>query len=168
MKKMILYLIIGIIVLILALSFTRFEIKKKVEIQAPVEKVWNTIIDFKSYHEWNSQLEYLGGEVKPNGRLHLKLSVEGADPYEFKPTISHWQENERFAWLARTGLPRIFDGEHFFELKKIDDSTTLVTNREEYRGVLSLIMKNLPMMKGAPKGFEKMNLELKNHIENEK
>jgi len=168
MKKMILYLIIGIIVLILALSFTRFEIKKKVEIKAPVEKVWNHIIDFESYGEWNSQLEYLGGEVKPNGRLHLKLSVEGAEPYEFKPTISHWQENERFAWLARTGLPRIFDGEHFFELKKIDDSTTLVTNREEYRGVLSLIIKNLPMMKGAPEGFEKMNLELKNHIENEK
>ena len=44
-------------------------------------------------------------------------------------------------------MPRVIDGEHFFELERIDDNTTLVINREEYRGVMSLIMKNLPMMK---------------------
>ena len=167
MKKMILYFIIGLVVVVIALSFTSFEINEKVEIQAPVEKVWVTIIDFESYFEWNSQLEYLGGKVEPGRQLHLKLSATGAEPYAFKPIISHWEEHKQFAWLARTGLPRIFDGEHFFELEKIDDSITLVTNREEYRGVLSLIMKNLPMMKDAPTGFKKMNVELKNHIENE-
>lgn len=162
---MILYAIIGLLVLVIALSFTSFEINEKIEINAPVEQVWAAIIDFETYSEWNSQLKYLGGEVKPNGQLHLKLSAEGADPYEFKPDISHWEDNKRFAWLARTGLPRVFDGEHFFELQQIDDSTTLVTNREEYRGVMSLIMKNLPMMKTAPEGFQKMNKELKNYVE---
>lgn len=165
MKRMIVYIAIGLAVIILALSFTSFEINEKVEVNAPAEKVWAAIIDFESYSEWNSQLEYLGGEVKPNGQLHLKLSAEGAEPYEFKPSISHWEENKRFAWLARTGLPRIFDGEHFFELEQINDSTTLVTNREEYRGVLSLIIKNLPMMKEAPAGFRKMNRELKDYVE---
>ena len=165
---MILYTIIGLVVLVIALSFTSFEINEKIEINAPVEQVWKSIIDFDSYSAWNSQLEYLGGKVEPDGNLHLKLSAEGADPYEFKPVISHWEENQRFAWLARTGFPRVFDGEHFFELQRIDDSTTLVTNREEYRGVMSLIMKNLPMMKTAPEGFQKMNKELKNHIENKK
>jgi len=165
MRKMIIYIIIALVFLIIGLSLTSFEINEKVEIKAPIEKVWSTIIDFDSYSEWNSQLEYLGGEVKPNGKLHLKLSTEGAAPYEFKPTISHWKENEKFGWLAKTGLPRVFDGEHFFELEKIDDDTTLVINREEYRGVISLIMKNLPMMETAPKGFKKMNSELKNYIE---
>jgi hypothetical protein len=42
----------------------------------------------------------------------------------------------------------------------------LLVNREEYRGIISLIMKQLPMMKLAPKGFEKMDEELKNYIEN--
>ena len=168
MKKVILYFITGLLVILIVLSFTSFEINKKMEINAPVEKVWATIIDFESYSEWNSQLEYLGGTVEPGGQLHLKLSAAGAEPYEFKPTISNWEENKRFAWLARTGVQRIFDGEHFFELEKIDDSTTRVTNREEYRGVLSLIMKNLPMMKHTPEGFKKMNLELKNYIENER
>ena len=168
MKKMIVYPILGLVLLIGILSFTHFEINKKIKINAPAETVWSTIIDFDSYSEWNSQLEYIDGDVKPNGWLHLKLSVEGAEPYEFKPIISRWEENKSFAWLARTGLPRVFDGEHFFDLEKIDRNTTLLTNREEYRGVLSLVIKNLPMMKNAPAGFKKMNTELKTYIENEK
>ncbi len=162
------YIILGILIVFVGLSFTKFEIKEKVEINAPIEKVWSAIIDFESYHLWNTQLEYLGGEVKPNGQLNLRLSAEGTTPYAFKPTISHWKENEKFAWLSRTGLPRVFDGEHFFELTKTVNNSTLVTNREEYRGVLSLVIKNLPMMKNAAAGFQKMNRELKNYIENKK
>lgn len=150
------------------LSFTGFEINKKVEIQAPIENVWSAITDLGSYSKWNSQLEYIGGDVKPGGQLHLKLSADGATPYEFKPIISYWEENRCFAWLAQSGLPGIFDGEHFFELETIDDKTTLLTNREEYRGVMSLLIKHLPLMKNAPEGFDKMNSELKTYLENEK
>lgn len=150
---------------ILGLSRTQFEIRKDVVINAPPEKVWNAVVDFKNYKAWNSQLAYLGGEAKPHGTLHLKLSVKGTDPYEFTPLVSYWEENKRFAWLAETGFPRVFDGEHFFELQDMGNGKTLVVNREEYRGVLSLIIRNLPMMKNAPEGFELMNTELKRYCE---
>ncbi|MDX2246971.1 MAG: SRPBCC domain-containing protein [Bacteroidia bacterium] len=158
-------LLFSFILLLLILSFTQFEIRREIEIFAPPEKIWAAIIDFKSYKNWNTQLEYLGGEIVPQGNLHLKLSAEGADPYEFKPVISHWKENEQFAWLSRTSLPRVFDGEHFFELKPLEDGKTLLINREVYSGILSLIIRQLPMMKNAPQGFEKMNQELKTWIE---
>ena len=64
--------------------------------------------------------------------------------------------------LANAGL---FDGEHFFELERLPSGATRLTNREEYRGVLSLVIGRLPMMKSAPAGFEKLNVELKRHIE---
>lgn len=78
-----------LILLLVGLGSTSFEIKDQVNIYAPKEKVWATIIDFESCSEWNSQLEYSGGKVKPNGQIHQKLSADGADPYEFKPIISH-------------------------------------------------------------------------------
>jgi hypothetical protein len=157
---------LGIIVIILlVLSFTAFEVRKDIEISAPPSKVWQAVIAFDKYKNWNSQLQYLGGEVKPQSTLHLKLSVKGTDPYEFKPVVSHWEENKRFAWLAVTGVPRVFDGEHFFEIQDLGNGKTLVVNGEEYRGILSLIIKNLPMMQSAPEGFELMNTELKNYCE---
>lgn len=154
-----------IVLVIFLLSRTSFEIRDEIEINVSIEKVWAAIIDFESYKNWNSQLTFLGGSVQPNGKLHLKLSAAGANPYEFKPDISYWQENKQFAWIAKTGLPRIFDGEHFFELKDLGNGKTLLTNREEYRGVLSQLFKQLPMMKTAPDGFRKMNSELKNFLE---
>ena len=129
MKKAALYFVFILFTLIVALSFTSFEINEKIEIDASKEEVWNTIIDFDNYAQWNSQLAYLGGAVEPNGKLHLKLSAEGTDPYEFKPDISYWEENTKFAWIAITGVPRVFDGEHFFELEETADGKTLVTNR---------------------------------------
>jgi hypothetical protein len=156
--------VVGIVFL---LSLTRFEIRDDIEINAPAAKVWATVIDFNNYKNWNSQLTFLGGTVQPNGKLHLKLAAAGAAPYEFKPDISHWQEEKKFAWIGRTGLPRIFDGEHFFELTDLGNGKTLLTNREEYRGILSQVFRQLPMMKTAPEGFKKMNLELKHYIENQ-
>jgi hypothetical protein len=157
--------LISVLILILILSRTKFEVRHDVIINSPTQNVWETINDFNNYKNWNSQLFYLGGTIALNEVIHLKLSVEGATPYEFKPTISKWEEGKSFAWIARTGLPRVFDGEHFFEVTPNSDGTTTVVNREEYRGVLSLLMQQLPAMKLAPKGFEKMNAELKNFIE---
>lgn len=145
---------------LLALRFSRFEIRHEILIPAPVEQVWHTLIDFPSYSEWNSQLTYLGGEVKKGGLLHLRLAAAGADPYEFKPVVSYFEENTRFAWLAVTGVAGVFDGEHFFELSPAPGGSTRLINREEYRGILSQVMRHLPMMKQAPAGFVKMNEEI--------
>ena len=51
-----------------------FEIRDEIEINAPPDKVWATLIDFENYKNWNTQLTFLGGTVQPNGKLHLKLS----------------------------------------------------------------------------------------------
>jgi len=154
-----------VLLIVLVLSRTSFEIREHIEINASPDRVWAAIIDFENYKHWNSQLSFWGGTVQPKGKLHLKLAADGAQPYEFKPDISAWKEQQQFAWIAKTGIPRVFDGEHFFELKDLGGGKTLLTNREEYRGVLSQLFKQLPMMKTAPEGFKKMNLELKNYIE---
>jgi hypothetical protein len=165
MKRRRIWIALGAAAVVMALSRTQFEIRHTVDIDAPPERVWAAVVDFPGYAAWNSQLAYLGGTVELGGQLHLRLAAEGADPYEFKPTVSHLEENRRFAWIARTGLPRVFDGEHFFELERLPSGGTRLTNREEYRGVLSMIFQRLPMMKSAPRGFEKMNNELKRYIE---
>lgn len=148
-----------------ALSFSSFEVREEVIIDAPPDKVWAVIIDFPSYAEWNSQLAWLGGTAAPEATLKLRLSAEGADPYEFQPVVSHFEPNVRFAWLARTGAPRVFDGEHFFELEPLAGGKTRVVNREHYSGLLAPIIQRQPMMQGAPKGFVKMNDELKRRAE---
>jgi hypothetical protein len=95
------------------LSRTKFEVQNDVTINAPLEKVWETVIDLPNYNKWNSQLFHLDGKISLNEQIHLKLSVTGTAPYEFHPKISRWKEKQQLAWIAITGFPGVFDGEHF-------------------------------------------------------
>lgn len=155
----------ALVLLLGAASRTSFELREEVIIDAPPERVWAVIVDFPSYAQWNTQLAWLGGTAAPGEVLQLRLSAEGAQPYTFAPVVSHWEPNVRFAWLARTGLPRVFDGEHFFELFPVEGGKTRLVNRETYSGVLSRVMERLPMMARAPEGFVKMNAEYKARAE---
>jgi uncharacterized membrane protein len=64
-----------IAVLLIILSRTKFEVRHEITLDAPIEKVWQTVIDFEHYNQWNTQLSYLGGKIAPNEKLHLKLAM---------------------------------------------------------------------------------------------
>lgn len=156
---------VGIVVFVAALSRASFVVEERVEIDAPPRDVWAVLMDHTAYAAWNTQLGWLGGPASAGATLHLRLSVDGVAPYEFRPAVTALVEEQRFVWLARTGLPRVFDGEHAFVLVPLPGGRTLLTNREEYRGVLSPLLQRLPMMKLAPAGFAKMNREIKARVE---
>lgn len=159
------FYIIAFVLLYVTLSKTGFEIEEKVEINASVDEVWSALTNLRSYSRWNTQLHFLGGEVKLKGKIRLKLISEGIQPHEFKATISHWEKNRRLAWMAGTKIPGIFRGERFFELEEMSDNLTILTNREEYRGVLSSIVKLSPLIQTAPQAFQLLNTELKDYVE---
>lgn len=148
-----------------AASFSSFEVRAVVVIDAPPETVWSAIVDLPGHATWNHQLTHLGGAVEPGGTLHLRLSADGAEPYEFFAEVTQLERPTHFAWLGRTGLPRVFDGHHHFELEPLPDGRTKLVNRERYTGVLSPLMRRLPMMANAQPGFAAMNEDLKRHVE---
>lgn len=148
-----------------AASFSSFEVRADVVIDAPPEAVWSVLIDLPAHAAWNHQLTHLGGAVVKGEQLHLRLSADGAEPYEFFAEVTQLEAPKHFAWLGRTGLPRVFDGHHHFELEPLADGRTKLVNREQYSGVLSPLMRRLPMMANAQPGFAAMNEDLKREVE---
>jgi hypothetical protein len=146
-------------------SFWSFEVRHEVVIDAPPQAVWDVLIDLPRHAEWNRQLTFLGGRVARGERIRLRLSAEGADPYEFAAEVTHLEAPVRFGWLATTGFPGVFDGAHHFELEALPDGRTRVVNRERYAGLLAPVMRRLPMMAKAPAGFALMNADFKRRVE---
>jgi len=110
-------------------------------------------------------LRFRGGTLAEGEKIKLRLDPNGGRGYEFEPRVIAYVEPKHFAWVARTGFPGVFDGEHHFKLEKTDDCGTVLHNYEIYSGLMSPIMKQLPMMKGAREGFELMNREIKRETE---
>jgi hypothetical protein len=140
-----------------------FDVVAEVVIRAPRAVVWSVLTDVARWAEWSTWLAWEGGEVRVGQRLQLRLTPPGGG-YTFSPEVLRVDEPSHFAWIGRTGLPGVFDGEHHFVLEEVDVGTRLV-NHERYSGLLSPLMQRIPAMKDAPAGFAEMNDEVRQRAE---
>jgi hypothetical protein len=82
----------------------------------------------------------------------------------FKPTVLKFDINKEFRWLGHLIMPGLFDGEHIFELIDNEDGTTTFIQREQFRGVLITLFKNM-LDVNTKQGYELMNKALKERVE---
>jgi uncharacterized membrane protein len=92
------------------------EITTEIEIEATAEKVWNILLDFPSYPEWNPFVRSIAGVAKIGHRLTILVQPVGGNGMTFRPTVLTVIPNQELRWLGRLLLPGIFDGEHYFKL----------------------------------------------------
>lgn len=131
------------------------QIKKSITINASKEKIWKILTDFENYHEWNSFIKSVTGEVKVGNQIQIKLQG-----MTFKPIVLTFKENTELKWLGHLWFKGLFDGEHKFKLTDNGNGTTNFEQSENFSGILvKLFAKSLD--KDTKNGFEQMNRELK-------
>ena len=135
------------------------------EIDAAPEVVFAVLTDVARWREWCTWLAWDGGEMRVGATLALRLTPPTGGGYGFRPTVLAVDSPRHLAWVGRTGLPGIFDGEHHFELTALPGNRTRLVNRERYSGLLSPIFKRLPAMQDAGPGFAAMNAEIARRAE---
>ncbi len=139
-----------------------FTIEATTIVDAPPEIVWSVLITFSDYDQWSTMLIPEQSEPPRLGEtIKLRLSMPGGLAYSFEPDVIMLDTSRHFAWVQKTGLKGLFDGEHHFVLTDLGEGQTELYNYEHYSGLLSPIFKRLPFMKDAPKGFVDMNNEIK-------
>ena len=139
------------------------ELRTEIEIEAPPERVWAALLDFPSFPEWNPFIRRISGTPAVGSRLDVTLGASGTKPMSFRPTVKAVVPNRELRWLGRVGLPRIFDGEHIFELTPIGPNRTRFVQRERFRGLfVPLLAKSLD--RDARRGFEEMNVALAERV----
>lgn len=141
-----------------------YELHTEVEIAAPIEAVWDTLIDLSSYPGWNPFVVSSEGRAAVGERLTNRLRPPGGREMSFRPTVTVVERPTTFEWLGRLGMPGIFDGRHRFELTPGDDGGTLVTQSEQFDGVLVRLMRS-SLDTRTRAGFEAMNSALKARVE---
>lgn len=140
------------------------EIRTSIEIDAPTERVWDVLTDFDSYPDWNPLITSLTGDPTPDSQISIQIEPPGRPAMTIKPTVLRSEPAREFRWRGRLGLPRVFDGEHIFELTPTPEGGTHLVHREEFRGVL--VTPLLAWVGNATEaGFYAMNEALKARAE---
>jgi hypothetical protein len=139
-------------------------IKTEITIQSTTEKVWNVLMDFENYPNWNPFITSVIGTSKKGEQLVNTLQLEGQKPQTFKPTILEVEKEKSFRWKGHLFIKGLFDGEHYFLLEKLDDAHVKLTHGEHFSGIMSgAIMKMIG--EKTERGFVAMNNALKTKAE---
>lgn len=140
------------------------EIKTEILINSSPEQVWNELMNFESYPDWNPFIKSLivKDELKVGQRLSVLLQLLNQKPRKFTPKIKSLVNYQEFSWLGNLFIPKLFDGYHCFQLEKVDNKTRFV-QKERFSGIFGFFIKFIA--KDTLNSFTTMNEILKERVE---
>jgi len=138
-------------------------IRTEINIHAPIETVWTILMDFKNYPNWNPFI-HITGKAEVGQQLENTIFLEGQKPQVFKPIVLAVAQEKELRWEGNLLVKGIFDGEHYFQLEKVNPTQTKLIHGENFKGILSgLLLKMIG--EATENGFQKMNEALKKQCE---
>ena len=138
-------------------------IRTEIIIDAPIATVWDILMNFDNYPNWNPFIHITGNAVVGQ-HLENTIFLEGQKPQIFKPKVLEVQQNKLLRWEGNLLIQGLFDGMHYFQLEAINQDQTRLVHEENFKGILAgLILRMIGT--ATEEGFKKMNLALKEQCE---
>jgi hypothetical protein len=119
----------------------------RIEIEAPVDKIWRILTDLPRWAQWNSTVERTVGNVERGAKV--TVFVKQSPGRAFPLRVSELDAPRRMVWTG--GMPLgLFTGTRVYELSTTAASKTFFSMREDYTGPLAgLIGKFIPDLQPA-------------------
>jgi len=141
------------------------EIRTEIEIAAPIEKVWDILMDFGQWEHWNPTVNRASGIASLGAKLNITMAgPDGKDGQKYSATITTFEAPRSFRWRAVMVAGFIMTNDRSFELESIGEKTKLV-NTEHFSGfMVSMFWSKLEGF--VPDSLKSMNEALKAIAEN--
>ncbi|MHA0034958.1 SRPBCC family protein [Deinococcus sp. PESE-13] len=136
MKTNVVFLGIGLLGLVAWAAGQRHDVEAATVVNASPERVWEVLTDTAAYAEWNPVIVRLSGELRPGATIEFVNRGPGGREMTFRPRVLTAQPGRELRWLGQVGVPRLFDGEHYFRLTALPGGQTRLQHGEHFRGVL--------------------------------
>lgn len=140
------------------------QLRTELEILASPLEIWDILVDFARYPEWNAFIVSASGELRVGATLKVCIALpEDGATRTFHPVVTECTSPFRLAWRGQLGFPWIFSGHHFFELLPLAEGRTRLVHAEDFSGLLTKFLGRTFTLTG--RGFAYMNQALKRRAE---
>jgi len=133
-----------------------------IDIDAQPQRVWEVLLDFPSWKEWNPFIPSITGTLEVGARLRISVTPPGIKPMEFKPYVFSIRPGEEIIW-GGSFLWVLYRGDHAIFLEPRPNCGTHFRQRERFRGPMALFMNH--MIDATELGYHQMNQALKRRVE---
>jgi len=141
-----------------------YQLETKIDIEAPVERVWSLLANFSSYPRWNPFICSIEGNLTVGESLKVFIQPPGAKGMQFRPVVLAAEPNRELRWKGKLLLPGLFDGEHYFRLDAKPGGGVTFRHGEIFSGILVPIFRR-SLDNDIKQGFMAMNEALKREVE---
>jgi hypothetical protein len=141
------------------------QIRSDIEIAATAERVWGLLTDFRAYPSWNPFVRRISGEQTVGAQLDVTIQPDGGRAMSFKPKLLIFSPQKELRWKGHLLVPRVFDGEHYFQLSVTTAGGVRLEQGEIFSGLLVPLLAQPSMLAGTARGFAAMNQALKARAE---
>ena len=114
----------------------RHDVEAETVVNASPERVWEVLADTAAYADWNPVIVRLSGELRPGAPIEFVNRGQNGRTMTFRPRVLKAEAGRELRWLGQVGVPRLFDGEHYFVLTPLPGGRTRLQHGEHFRGVL--------------------------------
>lgn len=135
----------------------------EIAIDAPSEVVWQVLVDFDSYPDWNPVEIAAKGEPVIGAALEHTGKLPGRKPMTFKAKIIEATPARALAWKGHIVVPGLFDVRHHFEIDPLDDDRSRLRQSEHFSGLLIPFMRGV--LRDTQAAFELANKAIKQRAE---
>jgi hypothetical protein len=117
------------------------ELFAMIEIDAPAERVWQVLTDFRRYPEWNPFMPRVAGEAARRAELDVLVRPDGVKAVRLRPRIVTFRPPKELRWRAR--LPGLFAGEQRFVVEALDPARSRLIHEKRFRGLAVPFMRRM-------------------------
>lgn len=144
------------------MAFTN-EIRSEVTIEATADEVWGVLADFGSYGEWNPGFVSIAGRAEAGATLEIVFAMKADRTMRMRPTVLVAEPGRELRWLGRLFVPRLFDGEHRFQIHDDGHGRVRFVQGERFRGLLVPFLRSMIEVDTLAM-FERVNDALANRV----
>jgi len=143
------------------------EIHTEIDIDASPDAVWEVLVDFASYPEWNPMVRKAEGEVRVGARLSLHYEPEGQKKRNFRPVLRVVEPGRELRWTGKPEVRHLFESEHIYILTETLPGKTHLDHDMIFWGLLIPPVKNI-LEKATRQPFNNLNKAMKERVEEHK
>ena len=116
------------------------EIRTEIDINAPADKVWQALMDFDDWSNWNPIVNAASGNASTGSKLDITMKGNGdKDGPKYQPTITQLDDNKHFRWRTKMLGGVLMTNDKVFELESTPTGTHLV-HKELFSGIMPGLM----------------------------
>ena len=139
------------------------ELRTEIEISASPSSVWETLVDFPRYAEWNPFIPEISGDLRVGAELRVVVAPPGGNEVKIQPTLLVVEPARELRWRGKLLFEGLFAGEHFMQLVELAPGRTRFVHGENFTGVLVKLLGRA--LTQTARGFVFMNQALKRRVE---